>query len=112
MLTVSVGLFLGRRGLGGLSSGEHGAVGAGAREGNGEADRGEHETDGGVGRELCEEICRSTGSECGLRTLAAEGTGEVSGLALLEEDDADKEEGDDDVNDYEKIDHLGSFQPL
>ena len=74
----------------------------------GEADGGEHEEDGRVGGELGEEVGCATGPEGRLRALAAEGTGEVGGLALLEEDDADDEERDDNVQDDEKNDHRGA----
>jgi hypothetical protein len=77
---------------------------AGAGEQDSEADGGEHEDDGGVGGELGEEIGCAAGAEGGLRTLAAEGSGEVGGFALLKEDDADDEERDDDVKGNEKTD--------
>ena len=95
------GLFLcGRRLAGGvLGAGEDGMVAAGAGEQNGEANRGEHEDDGRVSGELGEEVCCAAGAESCLRTLAAEGSGEVGGLALLEEDDADDEERDNNVED-------------
>ena len=80
-------------------------VTAGAGKHDGEADGGDHEEDGGPGGELGEEVGRSAGSKGGLRSLAAEGCGEVGGLALLEQDDADEEERNDDVQDNEKDDH-------
>ncbi len=86
-------------------TGEDGVVAAGAGEQDGEADGGEHEDDRGPGGELGEEIGCSARSEGGLRSLAAEGSGEVGGLALLEQDDADEEERDDNVQDYEKDNH-------
>ena len=104
---VRKGLLLGGGRLGGgggLGAGEDGAVCAGAREQNGEADGAEHEDDGGVGRQLGEEVGCAAGAEGGLRALAAEGSGEVSGFALLEEDDANDEERDDDVKSDEKTD--------
>jgi hypothetical protein len=90
--------------LGGLGAGEDGVVGGGAREENGEADGTEHEDDGGVGGQLGEEVGCATGAEGCLGALAAEGSGEVGGFALLEEDDADDEERDDDVKSDEKTD--------
>jgi len=99
-------LLCGRRlgGGGGLDAGEDRAIGAGAREQDGEADGAEHEDDGGVGGQLGEEVrCAARAKGC-LRTLAAEGSGEVGGFALLEEDDADDEERDDDVKGDEKTD--------
>ena len=80
-------------------------VGVGAGEQNGEADRGEHEEDGRPGGELGEEIGCSARSEGSLRSLAAEGSGEVGGLALLEQNDTDEEQRDDNVQDNEKNDH-------
>src|ERR1700722_15713063 len=101
------GLFLcGRRLAGGvLCAGEDGVVAAGAGEQNGEANRGEHEDDGRVGGELGEEVGCAAWAEGCLRTLAAEGSCEVGGLALLEEDDADDEERDNDVEDNDYIEH-------
>ena len=86
-------------------TGENGVVTAGAGKHDGEADGGDHEEDGRPGGELGEEVGRSAGSKGGLRSLAAEGCGEVGGLALLEQDDADEEERNDDVQDNEKDDH-------
>ena len=80
-------------------------IGAGTGEQDGEADGSEHEEDRRPGGELGEEVGCSAGSEGGLRSLAAEGCGEVGGLALLEQDDADEEERDNDVQDYEKDNH-------
>src|SRR5260370_169496 len=99
-------LFL-RGALGGGMRGarEDGVVGVGAGEQDGEADGGEHEEDGRVGGQLGEEVGCATGSEGGLRSLAAEGSGEVGGLALLEQNDTDEEERDDNVHDNEKDDH-------
>ncbi len=108
-----VGYFLAGRLAGRVrGAGEDGVVAAGAREQDGEADGGEHEDDRRVGGELGEEVGGAAGAEGGLRTLAAEGSGEVGGLALLEEDDADEEEADDDMNDDEKNDHRGCLLPL
>jgi hypothetical protein len=98
--------FRGRRLAGGmLGAGEDGVVAAGAGEQNGEANGGEHEDDGRVGGELGEEVGCAAGAEGCLRTLTAEGSGEVGGLALLEEDDADDEERDNDVEDNNEIEH-------
>jgi hypothetical protein len=91
-------------GGGGLGAGEDGTVGGGAREQDGEADGAEHEDDGGVGGQLGKEVGCATGAEGRLGALTAEGTGEVGGLALLEEDDADDEERNDDVKSNEKTD--------
>jgi hypothetical protein len=91
-------------GGGGLDAGEDGAVCAGTREQDGEADGAEHEDDGGVGGQLGEEVGCAAGAEGGLGALAAEGSGEVGGFALLEEDDANNEERNDDVKGDEKTD--------
>src|SRR6266702_3566616 len=98
-------LLRGALGGGMRGAGEDGVVGVGAGEQDGEADGGEHEEDGRVGGQLDEEVGCATGSEGGLRSLAAEGSGEVGGLALLEQDDTDEEERDDNVQDNEKDDH-------
>ena len=80
-------------------------VAAGAREQDSEADGAEHEDDGGVGGQLGEEVGCAAGAEGGLGALAAEGSGEVGGFALLEENDANDEERNDNVDDDEKNDH-------
>src|SRR5260370_10467398 len=107
-------LLRGRRlgGGGGLDAGEDGAVCAGAREQDGEADGAEHEDDGGVGGQLGEEVGCAARAEGCLRALTAEGSGEVGGLALLEEDDADEKERDDYVHDNDKNDHCGAYDLL
>ena len=92
-------------GGGAFHAGEDRAIGAGTRECDGEADGGEHEDDGGPGGQFGEEVGGAAGAECCLGTLTAEGSGEVGGFALLEEDDADNEERNDNVDDYEKNDH-------
>ena len=73
-----------------------------------EADGGEHEDDGRIGGQLGEEIGCAAGAEGRLRTLTAEGSGEVGGFALLEEDDANDKERDDDMEDDEDIEHRSS----
>ena len=100
-------LFRGALGGGVGGAGEDRVVAAGAREQDGEADGGEHEADSGVGGEFGEQVRGAARTECCLRSLAAEGTGEIGRLALLEQDDADEEERDDNVQDNEKNDHLG-----
>ncbi len=84
-------------------------VGVRAGQKDGESDGGQHEADGRVGGELGEQIGRAAWAECCLRTLSAKGTGEVGRFALLEKHYADKEQRDDDVEDYNEIDHQGSF---
>jgi hypothetical protein len=100
------------RGRGGFGAGEDGTVGGGAREQDGEADGAEHEDDGRVGSQLGEEVSRAAGAEGCLRTLTAEGTGEVGGLALLEENDADDEERNDNVESDEKTDQHSAYNLL
>jgi hypothetical protein len=92
-------------GRGSFDTGEDGAVGAGMRECDGESDGGEHEDDGRPGGQFGEQVGCAAGAERCLGTLTAKGSGEVGGFALLEENDADDEERNDDVNDYEKNDH-------
>ena len=60
---------------------------------------------GGPGGELGEQVGCAAGAEGCLGTLTAEGSGEVGGFALLEENDADEEERNDNVQDNEKNDH-------
>jgi hypothetical protein len=104
-------LFFRRRGLGSgcaFYAGENRVVAAGTREHDGEGDRGDHEDDGGPGGELGEEVGCSARAEGCLRTLTAEGSGEVGGFALLEEDDANDEERNDNVQGHEKSEHCGA----
>jgi hypothetical protein len=80
-------------------AGKDGVIATSAGKQNGEANGSEHEDDGRVGSELGEEVgCAARAERC-LRTLSAEGSGEIGGFALLEEDDADDEERDNDVED-------------
>ena len=105
------GLFLRGRGLGGrcaFDAGENRVVVAGMREHDGESDRGDHEDDGGPSGELGEEVGGSARAEGSLRALAAEGSGQVGGLALLKEDDANYEERNDNVQGHEKSEHCGA----
>ena len=89
-------------------TGEDGAVAAGAGEHDGETDGGKHEDDCGPGGELGEEVGCSARAEGCLRALTAEGSGEVSRLALLKEDDTNDEEGNDNVQSHEKSEHCGA----
>ena len=93
-------------------AGEDGVVSASAGQQNGQADGGEHEDDRRVGGQLGEEVGCAARTEGGLRTLATEGSGEVGGLALLQEDDANEKETDDNVNDDEKNNHRSCLVPL
>ena len=96
-------LFLrGRRLTGGvLGTGEDGVVAAGTREQNGKTNGGKHEDDGRVCGELGKEVGCATRAEGCLRTLTAEGSGEIGGFALLEENDTDDKERNDDMQDYD-----------
>jgi hypothetical protein len=96
------GLLLRGRRLSGLGAGEDGVIAAGAGEQDGKTDGGQHEDDGGVGGEFGEEVGCAPRAEGCLRALAAEGSGEVGRLSLLEEDDADDKERDDNVKGNEK----------
>lgn len=103
----------GRRLAGGVSgAGEDGVIATGAREQDGKANRGEHEDDRRIGGELGEKVGCAARTEGGLRSLAAEGSREVGGLALLQEDYANEKETDDNVNDDEKNNHRSCLLPL
>src|ERR1035437_3195456 len=92
--------------LGGLlASGEDGVLAVGSREQDRERDGDHHEEHRAPGGELGEQIGRATRAERRLRALPAECAGEVGGLALLQQYDADEEQTDDDVNDDEEDDH-------
>jgi hypothetical protein len=93
---------------------EDGAIAAGAarhryREGNGR----EHEQDGRPSGEFGKQVSCSAGSESGLRTLAAEGTGEIRRFALLDQNYTDKEQADNNVKNDEQNNHGWSvaFRP-
>jgi hypothetical protein len=64
-------------GGGGLGAGEDGAVGGGVGERDGEADGGKHEDHGRPGSHLGEEVGCAARAKGRLRTLTAEGSGEV-----------------------------------
>jgi hypothetical protein len=65
----------------------------------------QHEEDRTPCGELGEQVGGATRAECCLRTLSAECAGEVGGLALLQEYDADQEQADNNVNANEEDDH-------
>jgi len=77
----------------------------GACQQYGERDGDHHKQDGSPGGELGEQIGCAAWAECSLRTLAAECAGEICRLALLQQDNADKEHADNDVKDNENINH-------
>jgi hypothetical protein len=87
-------------------------VAASAGEHYGEADRGKHEDDRGVSGELGEQVGCTARAEGCLRTLAAKGSGEVGRFSLLQKHNADDEEGNDNMQDNEKIEHRSSFDLL
>src|SRR5271168_3683415 len=93
-------------------AGEDGAVSACSGEQDRQTDRGQHEDDRRVGGQLGEEVGCATRTECGLRTLAAEGSGEVGRLALLQKDDANEKKTDDNVKEDEKNNHRSCLVPL
>ena len=92
-------------GLGGFDAREHGARAAGALDQNGEPDGGEHEDDSRPGGHLGQQVGRPAGSERGLRALTAKGAGEISALALLQQNNANQDEANDNVNGTDKPDH-------
>ena len=65
------------------------------RDDDGQGDGKDHEQGSGVAGQLGQQVGGSAGSERGLRSLAAEGSGKIGRLACLEQDDADEEETDD-----------------
>jgi hypothetical protein len=93
-------------------AGEYGVVSASAGQQDRQADGGEHEDDRRVRGQLGEEVGCATWTECSLRTLATEGSGEVGGLALLEKNDANEKETNGNVNDDEKNNHRSCLVPL
>jgi hypothetical protein len=76
---------------------------AGAVVKDGEGDRRDHEDYCRPGSQPGEDIGRGARPEGGLRTLAAESTGEVGGTALLEQDDTDQKDTHENVDDDDKI---------
>src|SRR5271157_4153607 len=76
---------------------------------DGEPDGGNHEDDGAPASRAREQVSRGAGSEGCLRALAAEGSGEIGALALLEENDGDQEETNNDVNHDKQVDHAAAF---
>ena len=89
---------LGRRGnRRGFHSGEHRVRRRSAVVEDGQGDRGDHENDCGPSGQPGQNIGSGARSKGGLRSLAAEGAGEVSRAALLKQDNADQEEAHKDV---------------
>lgn len=90
-------------------TGEDGVIAARAGEHDREADGGDHEEHCRPCREFGEERRCSARTESCLRTLSAEGTGEVCRASLLQKNNADDEERDDDMDDKDEIEHRSSF---
>ena len=90
-------------------AGEDGVIAAGTGEHDREADGGDHEEHRRPGSELGEEGGCTARAESCLRALSAEGTCEVCGASLLQENDAHDKERDEDVDDENEIEHRGSF---
>ena len=100
------------RGLLGGCTGEDGFVCARAGEHDGEGDGDDHEEYRAPSGELGEQVGRAARAKGRLRTLAAEGAGEVGGLALLQQHNSDQKQTDDDVNHYQKDEHGDIFESL
>lgn len=81
-------------------------IGAGVGEQYSQPDGGKHEDDRGIGSHLGQEAGCATRTKRRLGTLTAKGSGQIGGLALLQEDDTNDEKGDDDVKDCDEIEHL------
>src|SRR5580698_1852404 len=79
---------------------------------DGEADRCNHEDNRRPGGKAGKHIGCSAGAEGGLRTLAAEGAGEVGRAALLKQDDADQEEANDHMYGDDKVEENLHFFEL
>lgn len=92
-------------------AGEDRVIATGAREHHGEADGGNHEEDSRPGGELGEQRGGTARAEGSLRALAAEGSGEIRGASLLQENDAHQEERDDDMDDNDEIEHRVKLRP-
>ena len=54
---------------------------------------------------LVSRLAAPTGAECGLRTPAAKGSGEISALTLLEKHDPNQDEANNNVNRTDQPDH-------
>jgi len=72
---------------------------------DGQPDRGDHEDDRAPDGQTGKNSGCRAGAKRSLRTLPAEGSGQISALALLKQNDADEHEAHNDVNDDEEIDH-------
>src|SRR5579862_5055422 len=79
------------------------------RHHDGQADRRDHEDDRAPGGGAGEQVGCGSGSESSLRALAAEGSGEIGALALLEQNDGDHEDTNNDVDGDKQINHAVAF---
>ena len=70
---------------------------------NRQSERCAHEDDCRPRGEPREHVGRCPGTESGLRTLAAKGACEVSGAALLQQDDSNEKQADDDMDHDDEI---------
>lgn len=78
------------------------------RHHDGEADGGQHEDDRRPCGQASQQVGCATRTESCLRTLTAEGSGEIGRLTLLYQNNANKEQADNDVQNNEKNDHGSS----
>ena len=83
-----------------------------AGEHDGERDGDDHEEYRAPCGELGEQVGRAARAEGRLRTLAAECAGEVGGLALLQQHNADQKQTDNDVKHNQKDEHGDIFESL
>ena len=98
-------LLFGRGRLAGGLVGQHRAGVCGMRQQHCQANGGAHENNRRPGGETGEQVGCAAGAEGGLRSLAAEGAGEIRGLALLQQDDTNQKERNDDMDDDEQNEH-------
>ena len=76
---------------------------------DGKRDGGNHKDNSSPDCCLGEYVGSRPRAECSLRTLAAKGACQICAAALLEQDHDDQEEGDNDVNGNDKINHEMAF---
>jgi hypothetical protein len=93
------------RGMGGLDARKHRARPAVPLDQNRKPDGGKHENNCRPCRHLGQQVGCSAGTERGLRTLAAKGSGEISALALLEKHYPNQDEANNNVNRTDQPDH-------
>ena len=76
---------------------------------DGEADGGDHEDHRGPGGGASKQVGSRARPEGGLRSLAAEGTGQIGALALLQQNDGNQKQAHQNVNYDKQIDHYVAF---